>query len=103
MSSNLISTIRPHLIRNSDLDQETIYNILNNAEHDNISYPVDSILSPKPGEVFITSHRNLESCRNNVDSYLWYHSSNYMRSQLKDKLIAQFNYRFKYNRVFSSI
>ena len=26
-----------------------------------------------------------------------------MRSQLKDKLIAQFNYRFKYNKEFSHL
>ena len=44
MTSNLISAIRPHLISNSDLDQEKIYNILNNAEHDKINYSVGSIL-----------------------------------------------------------
>ena len=44
MTSNLISAIRPHLISNSDLDQETIYNILNNAEHDKINYSVGLIL-----------------------------------------------------------
>lgn len=103
MTSDLPSAIKPHFISNSDLDQNTIYNILNSAEKDNINYPISSILKPKPGEVFITSHRDLEACKNNVDSFLWYYSSNYTRCQLKDKLIVQYNYRFKYSSEFSHL